>query len=172
MLLRGWFIIVGALTVPLAADPQWRQFTPEDARFEISMPAEPIVAVQYVQDGKNVVRVNMASAHLDIRDEFLVSWTEYPKADIPSNYDRTFDKMRDALADAKNAKVMSERQVTLRGYHGRWITMRTDDDQVVDVIFYFTRSRVYQIMAHTPGGEEYKAQRARFLESFRLNSDA
>jgi hypothetical protein len=32
--------------------------------------------------------------------------------------------------------------------------MRTDDDQVEDVIFYFTRSRVYEIMAHTPGGDE------------------
>jgi hypothetical protein len=27
-------------------------------------------------------------------------------------------------------------------------------------------------MAHTPGGEEYKAHRARFLESFKLNSGA
>jgi len=170
MVLPGCLIIVGALSLPVADEPQWRQFTPDDARFEISMPAEPIVSVQYVDTGKNLLRLNMVSAHPDIRDEFLVTWTEYTKADVPSPSDRTFAKMRDALAETKHATVLRERAVTLRGNPGRLISMRTEDGQIADVIFYFTRSRVYQIMAQTRCGDEYKAQRARFLDSFKLTS--
>jgi hypothetical protein len=170
--LPGLFIIVGSLSGPVCTEPQWQRYTPEDARFEISMPAEPKFSLQYIDTGKNMLPLNMVSANPDMRDDFLVSWTDYSKAaKMPTASDRTFDKMRDALAQQKNAQVLSERSVTLRGNPGRFFTMRTEDGQVADVVFYFTRSRVYQVMAQTRCGDESKQSRERFIESFKLTSD-
>lgn len=172
MVLPGLFIILGSLSGPVCAEPQWQRYTPEDARFEISMPAEPKFSVQYIDTGKNVLPLTMVSANPNIRDDFIVSWTDYSKAvKMPVASDSLFDKMRDALADQKNAKILSERSVALHGNTGRSISMRTDDGQLVDVVFYFTRSRVYQVMAETSCGDDSKITRARFLESFKLNSD-
>jgi hypothetical protein len=172
MLLPALFIILNSFSVSACDEPTWQRYAPTDARFEVSMPADPTVSIKYVDTDGNFLPVNMVSAHPDFRDDFEVAWTDYSKTSKkPRATDHTFDMMRDALADSKNATILSERQVTMHGNRGRSMRMRTDDGQLVDVIFLVTRSRVYQVMAQTRSGDEPNADRQRFLGSFKLNSD-
>jgi hypothetical protein len=172
MLLPGLFIILNAFSVSACGEPTWQRYAPKDARFEITMPADPTVSMKYVDTGRGFLPVNMVSAHPDFHDDFEVAWTDYSKASkLPLATDHAFDMMRDALADSKNATILSERQLTVHGNRGRSIRMRTDDGQLVDVMFFVTHSRVYQVMAQTRSGDESNANRERFLGSFKLNSD-
>lgn len=182
MMLPGLYVVLGALSVSVTDEPSWQRYAPPDSRFEVSMPAKPTITVRYVERGNVVLPVHMASVNRFAQDgfpfngpsdDFLVSWTDYSKASKrPSSSSKTFDTMRDALAEAKGAVVTCDHEVTLGGYPGRSIMLRMDDGQVADVVFYVTRSRVYQIMAQTRTGDSYAADRTRFLQSFKLTRDA
>jgi hypothetical protein len=180
MMLPGLFVVVGTLSVSVSNEPQWQRYTPPDARFEVTMPSKPSVSVKYVEKGSTLLEVYTASAHRDngdgfpfngTNDDFLVSWTDYSKAPkTPLGNEKTLNAMRDALANAKSAVVTCDHPVRLNGATGRSVTLRTEDGDIVDVLFYVTRTRVYQVMAETRSGTEHGRDRARFLQSFKLNS--
>lgn len=182
MMLPGMYVVLSSLSLAVADDPQWQRYTPPDARFEVTMPSKPNVTVKYVETSKDVLPVYTASVNSGARgdfpfnepsEDFLVSWTDYSKATKhPQPTSKTFNAMRDAIADSKNAKVICDHAVNLRGHTGRSVTLRMEDGQIADIVFYVTPSRVYQVMAQTRVGDQYDADRARFLQSFKITTDA
>ncbi len=129
--------------------PEWRTYSSTEGRFAVSVPDEPRVSTVTTNTAKSQVLTHIVSATDKDLNEYLVSWTAY-NGNIPSgDLEKTLDRMRDALIEAKNGKLSNESSVSLGNHTGRAITFVDGDGRTVNVRFYFIGNRTFQVMAES-----------------------
>ncbi len=97
----------------------------------------------------------------------MVSWTEYGKEGIEHKAtEETFNKLRDALVEFKGGKVLSESVISQEGHPAKAVTFSTSEGRVVNVRFYFVKTRFYQVMTETKAKDSEAIER--FFNSFKL----
>jgi hypothetical protein len=162
------FCLLSALPGALP-ESTWREVSSKEGGFSALMPDEPKTNVIYTETRKGGLYTHTISASDEEWNEYLVSWTEYPKDSIEDRAtEKTFNRMRDALVGFKEGKVLSDNALTLEGHPARAVTFETKDEQLTNVRFYFVENRLYQVMVHSRNGNKNAADAERFLNSFKL----
>ena len=150
----------------------WSSFTSSEGRFTAVMPDEirsTNTLVTYTREGR--LETHMVSTTDQNLNEFMVSWTEYPEqASIEQRgTDKTFNRVRDAYARARDLTIFQEASLTSQGYPARTYAMKTSDGaRVVRVQVYFVKNRFYQLSAETR--REDSSDGEKFINSFKLLS--
>jgi len=102
-------------------------------------------------------------------NEFMVGWTDYPdqKSIEQRGTDKTFNRIRDFYAMARDLTIFQEASLTAHGYPARTYSMKTaKGDRIIKVQIYFVKNRFYQLSADTRVADS--ADGDKFLNSFKL----
>lgn len=152
-----------------SAQGAWREFSSDEGLFSALMPGEPQTTDFYTQTRKGVLRTRMTSALDDGLNEYSVSWTDYgPGAAERKARAETFDKIRDALLLAYDAKLLGESSGEFEGHASRAFAFSTADGRVIRARFFFAGDRFYQLTTQTRVGKGAAADGERFMNSFKL----
>lgn len=161
-------LVFGAL--PNSQNRSWSSFTSSEGRFSAVMPDE----IRSTNTIHTVTREGMLQTHIvsttdQNLNDFLVSWTDYPdqKSIEQRGTEKTFNRVRDAYARARELSVFQEATLTAQGYPARTYSMKTaDGGRIIKVQIYFVKNRFYQVSADTRAIDSGDADR--FLSSFKL----
>jgi hypothetical protein len=144
----------------------WTEFISTEGRFSAVMPGEPKTTQMAIDTSEGTLVTHVTSSSKNSTNEFLVSWTEYPKDSVEARgTEKNFKRMSDALVKFKGGKVLSESSISTTPYPTKTITFSTSEDKLARVTFYFVKNRVYQVMAETKRGDDDVDQ---FFRSFKL----
>ncbi len=153
----------------------WREYVSSAGKFAATLPANVNTNMVLTDTSRARLQTYMVSANDNDLNEYLVSWTEYAEDKLQHrDVEKTLNRMRDALVQAKSGKLMSESPVSLASHPGREITFSTPEGRLVRVRFYFVDNRIYQVLAETwldkskVNAREDPGVVDRFFDSFRL----
>jgi len=162
-------LIVTITALSAAEQIPWKQVTPTEARFSISMPADTRESTSVRSTSAGLLQTRTISANDGLARNYVVSWTEY-RSNI---LDRTsapaiFDGSRDALLASKGARLLRESEVAIDGNPGRTIDFAEPDGRVTTVRFFVTATCFYQLMASNAANAPQDPNGDRFFGSFHL----
>ena len=153
----------------------WREYVSNEGKFAATLPANVNTNMVLTNISKARLQTYMVSANDSDLNEYLVSWTEYAEGKFQNrDLEKTLNRMRDALVQTKNGKILAESPVSLGSHTGREITFSTPEGRLIRVRFYFVTNRVYQVLAETWQDKSKINQTEdagvidRFFNSFRL----
>ena len=138
-----------SLVVWALPQPQWKTYSSTDGRFAVTVPDEPRLSTITTDTVNGKVLTHIVSATDKDLNEYMVSWTAYNRDVESKGSDKTLDRMRDALIEAKNGKLLNESTVSLMNHAGRAVTFVDGDGRTVNVRFYFIGNRAFQVMAES-----------------------
>ena len=138
-----------SLVVCVLPQPQWQTYSSTEGRFVVSVPDEPRVSTLTTDTANGHVFTHIVSATDKDLNEYLVSWTAYNRDVESKGSEKTLDRMRDALIQAKGGKLSDESTVSLMNHAGRAFTFVDGDGRTVNVRFYFIGNRAFQVMAES-----------------------
>ena len=152
-------------TVP---QPEWTSYVSAEGKFTVLLPDQPQSNSIIVETERGKLLTHIVSAGDKDLNQYMVSWTDY-KSDIEfKGTEKTFDRMRDALIEAKNGKLLHESLIFLEGRPGRACEFIDSDGRTVNVRFFFIGNRSYQLQAESrKDGNLPDAER--FMKSFRFS---
>jgi hypothetical protein len=162
----------------------WKDFSPPDISFKVLMPGKPTYLVQQLP-----TRMGLIPQHIYYvktgNGEYVVSYFELPTGSYDAQAIRKMlDGGRDnMLAQAKNNKLLSEREIKIEGYDGREMLVE-DADAIFRNRAFVAGKRVYNIGLSMSRNAVFKTGRpsanpadrtdfyettsAKFLDSFKL----
>lgn len=153
----------------------WREYVSSKGGFAATLPASANSNMVVTNTSKGSLHTYMVSANDSDLNEYLVSWTEYAEGKFQNrDLEKTLNRMRDALVQTKNGKILAESPVSLGSHTGREITFSTPEGRLVRVRFYFVNNRIYQLLAETWKDKSKVNEREapgvidQFFSSFRL----
>jgi len=145
----------------------WKPYSSSEGKFSVSMPEEPRSTTMLVETERGRLFTHIVSASDRDLNEYMVSWTDYNKDVEYKSTEKTFERMRDALIQSKEGKLISESPVSLSGRAGRAFAFTDRDGRTVNVRFFFVGQRSYQVQVESRTSENL-ADADRFLKSFRV----
>lgn len=152
---------------PSVQQPDWVEFKSLDGGFAAAMPSRPQTSTLAIQTSRGTLFTHMVSVNAQDRNEYLVSWTEYPEKSVELRAtEQTFNKMRDALIWQKQGKLLSDTAGSQQGYPARTIVFSLPEAKFVTVMFCFVENRSYQVLIETK--ETTAPEVDRFFRSFKL----
>ena len=157
-------LLLGAVQEDLP--PNWKVVESTAGRFTVSMPETYTEKKQPVKTAKDTLEVVMLVAEGRNDALFVVSYSDYPAADLKTGgVEKRLDYARDGAVSSARGKLRSEKPIMLDANPGRDIVIEKDGEIVVRTRIYLVKNRLYQVM--TLGNVPAK-ECATFLESFRL----
>jgi hypothetical protein len=153
---------------PRAGTPAgWREFQIPAGRFKVLMPGTPKTSRQTIPTDIGKV----ASTRYTVTDAANVTYdvllNDYPKTGIAkANPHKLLDSVRDGLMYQTKGKLISDRRMTLATFPGRDLEIMGIEDQHFRVRLVWVETRLYQIMAVTPGQPRPEANV--FFDSFQI----
>ncbi|MBM3995634.1 MAG: hypothetical protein FJ303_15995 [Planctomycetes bacterium] len=168
------------LTLPLilgaAQDnvpPNWKLHETPEGRFAVAMPGTPVKKEQQVKTAKGELRVTIWIAEGRLDSSFVVSYTDYAKADAkPEDEDKRLEQACKGAIEKSRGKLRGEaRSIKLDGKHpGREIMIEKDGEVIARMRIYLVENRLFQVMV-LGGGPVFASKEKDvgvFLDSFRL----
>ena len=144
-----------------------RELISVDGEFSVLMPGEVKTTQMAIDTFEGVLQTHIISSTENGVNEYLVSWTEYPKDSVEARgTEKNFNRIRDALVKFKGGKVLSESSISNTPYPSKTITFSTSEDKLAKVRFYFVKNRIYQVMSETK--DQNTDVIDRFFRSFKL----
>lgn len=145
--------------VLLAAQAEWKAFSPADGSFSVRLPAAPTEFKKSVKVAGGTGEVMLFEVTLpQDAGKLVVGYTEFPAGAIkPGTADKRLDNARDgALASTKG--TMARQKILLLGNcPGREVLIKIDAKTFARVRLYAVRNRLYQMVAL--GSEEWVASK-------------
>jgi hypothetical protein len=148
----------------------WKMVAPKDGGFSVAMPAAPMEKKQQVKTATGTLSVVMQIADGRNDSLFVVSYSDFPEADLKKgDVDKRLDQARDGAIASARGKKRSEEPLKLKGHAGREVVIEKDGEVVVKMRIYLVKNRLYQVMVLGNGPVFASKDVAIFLDSFRLN---
>jgi hypothetical protein len=145
----------------------WKMVAPKDGGFTAAMPAAPTEKKKQVKTATGVLNVTMFIADGRNDSDFVVSYSDFPAADLKKgDVDKRLDQARDGAIASVRGKQKSEKKIELNKHPGREIVIEKDGEVVVKMRIYLVKNRLYQVMVV---GNAPAKDTGIFLDSFRLN---
>lgn len=156
-----------AATGPATAAPGWIDYKPEGGRFRVDLPTLPKIAIVQVPVG-NGNTVPMTEATSTVRQvAYVASYTDYPNtvtkgaaAEVILNMVRN--------GAGTGATIRDEKKLQLGRAEGREYVVVQSNGTVAITRTYWSRGRLFQLVAEGKPGIETQAATRHFLESFAL----
>ncbi|MBI1832244.1 MAG: hypothetical protein HYR84_12435 [Planctomycetes bacterium] len=164
-------LILGAAQDNLPAN--WKIHEAPEGRFAVAMPSTPIKKEQQVKTAKGELRVTVWIADGRLDSSFVVSYSDYPKADVKAgDEEKRLDQACQGAVEKSRGKLRGdEKPIKLAGKHpGREITIEKDGETIARMRVYLVENRLYQVMV-LGSGPIFAAKEKDvgvFLDSFRL----
>lgn len=156
------------------ASPRWQDYHSERGRYSVRLPGKPTertLTWTSTEGNADVVLVELQLGDV----AFGSSHTEYPqivRTKTAADQKSVLDAARDSLVHHVKGKLVDETLKPMGKHPGRRLTIRQADGQsTIHGRMLLAGSVLYQLTVTTPG-TELPAPGTRFLESFRLSSQA
>jgi len=145
--------------VPESAS-NWREFSSNAGGFSVSMPGVPEEEANTSKRGNAVRGLTLSNSS----EAYLLIYSDL--SETPSNVEiqKMMDTAISMLTQRRNLKLLSQRDISLKGYPGREFDIGRDDTSIIKGRIYIMQQRIYLLTVVTP--KPSNAQR--FLESFRV----
>ena len=150
--------------------PGWREFQIPAGRFKVLLPGVPKTSRQTIRTEIG----NVASTRYTVTDSANVTYdvliNDYPAAGVSkANPQKLLDGARDGLVYQTKGRIMEDKHITVAGFPGRDQVIVRGDGTHYRIRLVWAGSRLYQVMAVTPG--EPRADAKIFFDSFQISSD-
>lgn len=146
----------------------WRDFKQSEFGFSVRLPGEPY---------KETVKLNPNDPRLDMHtwmakgEGSLIYQVAFQQLlAVPEDSEGVklvIENLRDGLAEGIEGKVISEKQITINGYPGREIKMKSADLRAIGRL-YLVGSRVYILNILTASGDVAQKDAGEFFDSLKL----
>jgi hypothetical protein len=140
----------------------WVEFTSKEGRFSVLMPKQPTVRKQTAPGS---VEVHM----------FLVEYTAVAYGVLYNDLagkvtdpEKALDDGRAGAVRSSGGVLLTEKKISLDGYPGREIRIKTRDNIIYTARIYVVGQRFYQIIVTTPEGMDISKPMKKFMDSFKL----
>jgi hypothetical protein len=145
----------------------WSMLVSKEGQFKIAMPKERMDKKQAVKTGTGqVLNVIMVVAEGANDSLFVVSYTDYPEADLKKGpIAKRLDQARDGAATSAGGKPAKEKSLDLKGHPGRDFCIDKNGEIVARMRIYLVKRRLYQV---TVFGAAPESETKAFLDSFGL----
>lgn len=147
--------------------PGWIEVAIPAGRFKVLMPGAPKTSRQTIRTDIG----NVASTRYTVTDAANVTYdvlfNEYPEARVSkTNPQKLLDGARDGLLYQTKGRMIAEKHITLASFPGRDQLIADDSGAHYRVRLVWAGSRLYQIMAVSPGKPRPDADI--FFDSFEI----
>ncbi len=156
-------LLAAALTTPVAADDNWREFSDPDAGFTVQFPAPPTISpgTYRTQAGQvapaRVYALRQQGLALTLT---VADFAKIDLGDLPA-----IDDARKALAQTGEIKLDEQAHIDL--YFGRAFSVAGKDGSRSAVSVFLIGRKFYELVAQAlpPDPDAYTAQTTRFVET-------
>lgn len=147
--------------------PGWIKFEMPAARFKVLLPSPPKTSRRTIRTDIG----NVAATRYTTTDAANVTYdvllNDYPKAGVSkSNPQKLLEAVRDGLVFQTKGRTISNKEITLANFPGRDIEIMGGEGSHYRVRLVWVETRLYQIMAVTPGKPRPEANV--FFDSFQI----
>jgi hypothetical protein len=146
----------------------WIKFVSPDGTLSVLMPATPKPETQSTDNPQGKIITNIWIARTS-QGVYLAGATDYP-VDLDVHQELALD--RDNFLKAVNAKLVSESDITLRGYPGKEFTGVSDDTTYKSRIVVVGRRHAYQVVIGESTASFSIDRAGKFLLSFDIPQKA
>jgi hypothetical protein len=144
----------------------WQTVTSKDGKFKVAMPGKVTEKKQQVKTGSGDLKVTLLIADGRKDSNFVVSFTDYPEADVKKgSVKKRLDQARDGAVSSAGGKVREEREIKLKKHPGRHVVIEKEDDVIARMRLFYVGQRLYQVMVL---GDAPAKDVEAFLSSFEL----
>ncbi len=160
-------ILTLAVGVCVSQTADWAKFVPPDGSCSILMPGKPELHDISKDNPAGRIVINAWVADTD-QGFFVLGITDYP---VDIDVQEELDRSRDNFLKEVSAKLMSESDFTLKGYHGKEFTGVSDSHTFKSRLLVVGR-RDYMNVVRMPTASLSMERANRFLLSFDLTQNA
>ena len=147
--------------------PGWIVFEMPAARFKVLLPGTPKTSRRTIRTDIGDVAATRYTTTDATNVTYDVLLNDYPKAGVSrSNPQKLLEAVRDGLVFQSKGRTISNKQITLAGFPGRDLEILGGDGSHYRVRLVWVETRLYQIMAVTPGKPRPDA--SLFFDSFQI----
>ena len=147
--------------------PGWIEFDMPAARFKVLLPVAPKTSRRTIKTDIGDVAATRYTATDDANVTYDVLLNDYPKAGVSrSNPQKLLEAVRDGLVFQTKGRTISNKQITLASHPGRDLEIMGGDGSHYRVRLVWVETRLYQVMAVTPGKPRPDA--SAFFDSFQI----
>jgi hypothetical protein len=139
------------------------------------MPGTPVERKQTAESPIGPIRIDTFTLAKG-RDEFTVSFTDYPVAILNSKPETILEGVQISVEADLRAQVLDERPTSLDGYPGWQYTLELPESKlpgggIYKARAYLVKQRLYQVVAVTPKADAPSKDAEEFVQSFRLSAE-
>ncbi len=147
--------------------PGWIEFEMPAARFKVLMPAPPKTSRRTIKTDMGDVAATRYTATDAANVTYDVLFNDYPKAGVSkSSPQKLLEAVRDGLVFQTKGRTISNKHITFANFPGRDLEIMGGEGSHYRVRLVWVESRLYQIMAVTPGKPRPDANV--FFDSFQI----
>jgi hypothetical protein len=164
------WLVAASAAPPQPIPPGWREFGIPAGRFKVLMPGTPKTSRQTLRTDIG----NVAATRYTVTDAANVTYdvllNDYPRAGIAkANPQKLLEGARDGLMYQTKGRMISDNPITLASFPGRDLEIMGANGSHYRVRLVWVETRLYQVMAVTPGKPEPEADI--FFNSFQITGD-
>ena len=139
-------------TPPDKIPPGWIEFEMPAARFKVLLPGAPKTSRRTIRTDMGDVSATRYTTIDAANVTYDVLFNDYPKAGVSkSNPQKLLEAVRDGLVFQTKGRTISNKHITLAGFPGRDLEILGGEGSHYRVRLVWVETRLYQIMAVTPG---------------------
>jgi hypothetical protein len=161
--------LISALSaLPLLQQNEWKQYSYAEDGFSISAPVKPVFSTQNKETPAGTVELHNYAVELGANSGVLISSTDFHQTkDVPANV--LLQGAKNGAVQALNAKITSEKEITLAGNSGLEFAAQNDTFHMRSRM-YMVKGRLLTLLAIAPISTPIPAESGRIFDSFRLVS--
>lgn len=153
---------------------QWKPYSPEGAKFTVTMPGIPVKEHQRATNPRGNLETDIYT--LDVPGGGFYTVTDAvmpPGLDLTSGLDEILDSSADRIVESASGRLLYKRNVSVAGYAGREVEVEIPSAAVegggrLRARVVLVGERLYELIAVTPDRRSADAEREYFLDSFTI----
>jgi hypothetical protein len=147
----------------------WKPFASKEGGFSVMMPGTPKPMRQSLNTQAGPIAMNMFVLDMGTT-AYVVMFSDYPEAGVKkAGAAKVLKGARDgAVNNARGAKLLSEKQISLNGHPGVELKMEQGAQGILLARLYMVRNRLYQAICVVPKSRAGSGDMERFVGSFKL----
>lgn len=145
---------------------KWKGFTCTEGGYSVIFPGEPSKDVTSIPSPAGTVKMVLYEANPRLNLQCAVMYLDLPPG-ASFDEDGAYQGMTKTMAEKWKGKVTVQQPVTLYGYSGRDVVFDTSQGNAT-VRLFRADQRIYMIAMLHGRGDDYKEERNKYFESFKL----
>jgi hypothetical protein len=175
------FFLVSAVAIPSLYKSRksdytnltWNEYHSPEKNFSISLPVAPKISERAIPSPFGNASAHLLEAEINRDSGCMLLYADYPVEHLNVSEDTLYEMaLKGTTSRQKVMGVGERRYISVDGHRGIEAELKPNDPQMAltgGVRIFWVSPRLYVLVAGGPDIEEFKAVKARCLNSFRLN---